>query len=508
MTVPLDIDGNFYDGPEVEEFNEGISPEEGQEIINSHQIDLWGKFEPTFYQHEWYEHFTQRDEAGRLARQIEGVAVVPRRHGKTTGVLKCVVLPWLLERPNLLYVHAFPTLGQGRGAIWNGQGNITTDPDERAISYLEMIPRELWKKKHNSEMSLELINGSVYRIVGVRGHDGTANHLRGLNAQGVIADEFGEWRDGVISEIFGPMIAQNGGFIFKIGTPKGENHFYQDYLGAKALQVTNPRIKAWHYRCDELYYNNGERIISDDYIQRELARGVDPEIIQQEYYCNFRSVSSGAYYRAQMARVADESRACRVPHHTDYPAYAFWDIGKNGTNAVWVCQFPSEERINCIYFDCDPDLSLYEMHMKLHRTLEYPIKTHFYPWDGNSPESTGMTKVEFVRERGVTDDIVVIKRTGTVQEGIEYAKALFPRVWFDEDKCSGGIMCLKNYVKQVSISNENYGDPLKNKFIHGADSFRTMATAVTQGEVPIGKHIQVNFSNSVPTYAQFDDLEL
>ena len=50
---------------------------------------------------------------------------------------------------------------------------------------------------------------------------------------GLVADEFGDWHANVIDEIFSPIFAQNGGFCFKVGTPKGENHFFEEYLYAK-----------------------------------------------------------------------------------------------------------------------------------------------------------------------------------------------------------------------------------------------------------------------------------
>jgi hypothetical protein len=105
-----------------------------------------------------------------------------------------------------LYIHGFPSLTQARAAIWNGLGRVTRDPNEQAIPYLELFPKKLWKRKDNHAMTLELINGSVYRLVGVVGADGTANHLRGLNPIFVIADEYPEWKQGVFEEIFSSYI--------------------------------------------------------------------------------------------------------------------------------------------------------------------------------------------------------------------------------------------------------------------------------------------------------------
>lgn len=506
----------FYDAeydkeiPIEEKFNQDVDKEA---VLKKYRRDLWGKFVPTFYQYEWYEHFTQRDENGRLAKHLEGTAVVPRRHGKTTGVFKTVLLPWMLEEKGL-YVHAFPTLSQAKKAIWNGQGRITRDPDEQAIPYLELIPKELWDTKNNQDLTLTLLNGSVYQLVGVRGHDGTADHLRGINAIGVIADEYGEWKEGVMASIFRPMMAQSGGFIFKIGTPKGENEFYKSYLVAKTEQVTTNRNRAWHYTCEDLYYNDGLPVVTKEFIDRELALGVDPEIIKQEYYCDFHASASGAYYRHQIQKAMDEGRMTKVAYDPNYPVYRFWDLGVAGksataTNACWDAQFPNEREVRLVGFHQDPDKALWEMMIDLRRSRDYVVSSNFFPWDANSPESTGLTKVEYCREMGVIDDIKVIKRTASKQEGIDLTKAQFHKFWFDENECSYGVQCLKGYVKKKNQTTDAYGDAEKNEFIHGADALRTLGTALAHNEVPIGKANSFQFSKSDESeFATFNDLQI
>lgn len=77
------------------------------------------------------------------------------------------------------------------------------------------------------------------------------------------------------------------------------------------------------YTIDDTYYNDGSRIVSQDFIDRELARGVDPEVVRQEYYCDFRATTSAAYYKFQMNKVEDDKRICQVPHDPRYPVYRF-----------------------------------------------------------------------------------------------------------------------------------------------------------------------------------------
>ena len=138
----LNSTANIYNPSDYDSIVETFNPKDDK------NTDLWGSFEPTRYQYEWIKHFTQRGPDGQFLKNLEGVAVCHRRFGKSVGVLKGIFLQWMMEQRGL-YLHAFPSLTQGRTAIWNGIGKTTRNPEEQAINYLELFPRELWKKKNN-----------------------------------------------------------------------------------------------------------------------------------------------------------------------------------------------------------------------------------------------------------------------------------------------------------------------------------------------------------------------
>lgn len=514
---PSDVQGRFYDedlGCEVplEEYYNDPDKQCSRDAVSIVKRDLWGKFVPTWYQYEFFEHFTQRDSSGRLLKHLEGCAVVHRRAGKSTGVFKTFFLPWMLEERGT-YHHAFPTLAQGKKAIWSGQGRTTRDVEEQAISYLELFPKELWYKKNNQDMSLELVNGSVYQLVGVRGQDGTSDHLLGLNTAGVVADECKDWKDGIIDEIFSPMLGQNGGPLFRIGTAGDENEFYEALLFNQRKGEVDTRHRAWILTVDDTYYHDGERIISEEYIQKQIEKGVDRATIDAHYYCKFGAAQSGAFYRTQMDRSREEKRICRVPYNPAFPVYSFWDLGVASrsavaTNAVWDAQFPDENTINLINYEQDPHLALWEFMVRRKKNLEYVTTKHYFPWDGNSPESTGMTKIEFCRHMGVIDDIEVIKRNASKQEGIDLTKSIFLKFYFDEVNSKYGITCLKNYSKGVVSATGEFVDPKKSPYNHGADAIRTLATAYVQRKVPIGVLRRNDIYRDAELYADSDEFVL
>lgn len=477
-------DPDLYES-KIEKYNDGEF-----EASAVTRINIWENFVPTFYQYEWHKHFTQtvdpNDHRSPYLPETEGIAIVHRRGGKTTGIEKCVALPRMLKEVGH-YVHVFPSLTQGRAALWNGMGRVNRDMTQQAIPYLELIPKALWKKKNNHNMTLELINGSTYQIVGARGADGTADHLRGLNPVGVIADEYPEWDKDIIDEIFGPIIGQNGGFIFKIGTPKGENHAFHDFnVSTEAMKSGDPKVKSWLLGADQTYYNDGSPIISEEYIKKQLAKGADPEKIAQEYYCSFKASASGAFYRHQMASIDQENRVTKLLYNPNQAVDAYWDLGGSDDAVVTIVQPKGPEKYN--FLDCIK-MSGYGTGQVMDAVnRKWSIRQHYFPHDGSHKVdmvNAFEDRVEVLkREKGIKN-ITVIQR-GTKIDGIEMVKEVLQYCYFDEESCGDLVNDLKNYTRKKNISTGEFTDaPVHNRHSHGADSVRTFATALKRGLVEI-----------------------
>lgn len=467
---------NVYDSDDYEAITEEYNPYQG-EYSDKDFVDIWGEFVPTKYQYEWYEFFNEREEDGTFKKHKQGVAVVHRRFGKSVGVLKTVFVPRLLEDRGL-YMHSFPSLTQARGAIWNGMGKITRDLKKPSIRYLELIPREYWHKRNNHDMTLELTNGSIYRLCGIKGTDGTANHLRGLNPLGNVGDENGEWDGNVITEIFDPIFAQNGGFNFDIGTPKGENHFFENYMFLN--NNLSPTQKAWLLTIEDTYYNDGTPIISKEYVEGLLKKGTEPETIQQEYYCSFKASASGAWYKHALQRVEDEGRIREVPYNESFPVYAGWDIGGDGQRAIIFQAYDDYIRIiDCIYMKDVPIGVIMDSVL-----AKYRIKQHFFPADGKQKMDAidrWESRIEGLKKKGITN-ISVVKRSTSVADGVQVAREMMTRCLFDSVKAQKIINDIRNYKrKQNKQTKEFIDDHVHDKHSHGADAFRTISSAYNQG---------------------------
>src|SRR5436309_1865794 len=136
--------------------------------------------------------------------------VAGRRWGKTTLAL------WMLllhagGAPRRLCYYIAPTQRQAKEIAWRTLKEIVSPLMRRAI--------------RESELEMELLNGSIIRLHGPAS-------LRGPGLHFVVLDEYADMPPTIWEEVVLPMLADHQGGALLAGTPKGFNHFYQLYIDA------------------------------------------------------------------------------------------------------------------------------------------------------------------------------------------------------------------------------------------------------------------------------------
>jgi phage terminase large subunit len=70
-----------------------------------------------------------------------------------------------------------------------------------------------------------------------------------------------------------------------------------------------------------------------------------------------------------------------------------------------------------------------------------------------------------------------------VEQGIQAARTIFGKCYFDAEKCFDGIQALRHYRYEV---DEKLGglrkEPLHDQYSHAADAFRTAAVMIREPE--------------------------
>lgn len=189
-----------------------------------------------------------------------------RRSGKSKTLFAFEIMRALQTRG--VYYHAFPEYNQGRKVLWDGidlQGDRLID---------KHIPKSLIKSTNKTEMKIELVNGSIWQIIGADNYDS----LVGPNPIGIVLDEWAVSDKYPLAwDYFRPILAENHGWAVFPYTPRGMNHGYDLHQ----MACVNPD---WFHQV--LTVDDTQAINRND-IQAERDDGMSEDMIQQEFYCSF-----------------------------------------------------------------------------------------------------------------------------------------------------------------------------------------------------------------------------
>lgn len=162
------------------------------------------------------------------------------------------------------YFYFAPTYKQGKKIIWD---NI----DNNGFKFIDHIPKDIIKRKNETEMKIELVNGSFVQIIGTDNID----NIVGSNPFGCIFTEF-SIQQKEAWEYIRPILAANGGWAVFIFTPRGTNHAYKLLEYAK----TDPK---WFW---QILTVDDTKAIDQETLDEE-RRQMPSDLFEQEYYCKF-----------------------------------------------------------------------------------------------------------------------------------------------------------------------------------------------------------------------------
>jgi len=386
------------------------------------------------------------EEGGKRA-----VAVWHRRAGKDLCSINwCAVSA--LRRPGL-YWHLFPTYNQGRKIAWDG---MTRD----GRRFMDHFPEEVIAAVNNTEMRLTLKNGSIYQVVGTDNVD----RLIGANPVGVIFSEYSV-QDPRAWDYIRPILAENEGWAVFIYTARGRNHGYDMLNMARRNEKWFQQVLNWE----------DTRAITAEAIQDERDSGMPEEMIQQEFYCSFDAPLVGSYYGNYMAQALADRRIVNVPYDPLLDVNTAWDLGMGDLTAIIFYQTVGAEiRIIDYYENQGEGLAHY---IKYLREKEYVYGEHLAPHDIKVREmGTGRSRLEVARDLGIRFRVLPNLR---LEDGIEAARTIISRCWFDEIKCKHLIEALRQYRKDFDEKNKCFKDrPFHDWSSHPADAFRYLALGI------------------------------
>lgn len=189
------------------------------------------------------------------------VVIAHRRSGKDKTCIN-IMAKKMLERVGIYYYFA-PTYTQGKKIIWDGI-------DKNGFKFLDHFPPQIVKKKNDSELKIELINGSIFQVIGTDKIDS----IVGTNPIGCIFTEY-SLQNPKAWDLIRPILAENGGWAIFIFTPRGMNH------GWKILQQA--QSEGWFHQV----LSADETGAIDKEVLEAEKRQMPQDLYEQEYQCKF-----------------------------------------------------------------------------------------------------------------------------------------------------------------------------------------------------------------------------
>ena len=374
--------------------------------------------------------------------------VAHRRAGKTVAAINDLIRAALMCKSKYpLFAYIAPFRAQAKAVAW---------------TYLKSYAQPIMADSNESELTVTLVNGAVIRLFGADSADG----IRGLGFDGVVADEFGDWKPSVFPLVVRPALSDKQGWFVAMGTPKGRNSFYDVYARAK---------KSLEWFCMSLPADKSGLLPPTEL---EAARAqLTTDQYDQEYLCSFDAAIVGAYYGVDLRRADTEGRITKVPYDIDFPVYTAWDLGYTDDTAIWFYQVVKGE-VHILDFHASSGSTIEEL-AKVVLSKPYKYGKHNLPHDARAKTlaSGGKSVIEQMAHYLGISNLAIVPNL-SVQDGIQAVRMMLHRCWFDADKTADGLEALRQYQREFDEDKKAFRDrPVHNWCSHPADAFRMLAIA-------------------------------
>lgn len=351
------------------------------------------------------------------------------------------------------YWHMLPSLQQGRRVVWDGR-----DKQGRRMIDQAFPPEIRAGKPNESNMKIELKNGSVWQVVGSDNFDS----LVGSNPIGIIMSEY-SIANPLAWEYFRPILRENDGWAVFIYTPRGKTHGYTLYEMAK-------KRDDWH--CSKLGVEE-TGVMTREEVDDEIAQGMSPEKALQEFYCSFDVGMEGAFYTDALDHAEEQGHIGDFPWDPDKPVDTWWDIGIRDNSSVIFTQQGMDGNPIVIDHQSRRNWGAPEWAKEIN-SLPYSYSTHNGPHDLDQREwGSTVTRQETAARHGLHFEIV---DKLPVQDGIDAARSMIRKCRWNKDTTQDLRDNLAYYHREWDENRGIFKDkPEHDHSSHDADAMRYLS---------------------------------
>jgi phage terminase large subunit len=379
------------------------------------------------------------------------VMVAHRRAGKTVAMCADLVIGALetsLARPQFAYLA--PQRDQAKRTAW---------------TYLKELTKDLWAKPPNeSELKLTINNGhggeSTIYVAGADNYDA----LRGMYFDGVVLDEVGQIRPSAWYSVLRPALSDRRGWAIFAGTPAGKNMFWN--LREEA------RLNPSSHLLLELPASKTGIIHPDELKDAQVQMTEDAYMV--EYECSFDAAVPGSYYAKLIGDAYEQGRIGEHKIDSEFPVNLVADLGFTDSCSWWGWQETHDGYRIVDFYEADGQPI--QHYIDWVKARPYKVKTVYLPHDAKAKSlQTGKSIIEQFLGNGIRPSLVPEM---SLQDGIEAARLVLPKCWFDETATYEGVEHLRAYMREWDEKTQTYrSKPKHDQHSHASDAFRYLALA-------------------------------
>ena len=334
-----------------------------------------------------------------------------------------------------------------------------------AWEYLKTYAKPIIKPGgiNEAELEVRLMNGAKIALFGAD----NADAMRGLGMDGIVLDEYGDYKPSVWGSVIRPLLSDKQGWALFIGTPKGKNQFWDIFQTA--------RLDPAEWYCLSLPASKSGILPSSEL--NAVRMQITEDQYMQEYEVSFEAAILGAYYGKEMRIAADEKRIGMVPYDPALKTYTAWDLGYRDDTAIWWYQAVRGE-IHVIDYHAVSGASIAEI-SKTVLDKPYHYAKHFLPHDAKAKTlaAAGKAVIEQLATHLGMENLAIVPDL-SLQDGIQAVRQTLKDCWFDEVKCREGIEALRQYEREYDEDRKAFRQvPKHNWTSHPADAFRMLSIA-------------------------------
>ena len=426
-----------------------------------------------------------------------------RRAGKTTAVLNhhqraaldddwertrlLTLRPELTEKQIDELIH--PPGGRHYGHIMPLRTQAKLVAWDKLKYYARCVPGV---KFNESELLVRYPNGNKLQLFGADDPDA----FRGFAGSGLSFDEYSQQPRNIFSEVLSKALGDHLGYALFVGTVKGKDHLYDTYEVAKK---DADWLSMWQDIDKSIATEEGvtiqllEQAMADD-LKLVKSGLMTQDEFDQEWYLSTEAAVKGAYYGSEMAAVLKQGRITRVPVEPALPIDTDWDLGMDDATAIVFSQSLRSGEIRVVdYYEAEGEG--FTHYAKVLQDRGYVYGKHYPPHDIAVRElGTGKSRKEVAGKLGIKFEEPLPPLP--VIDGIDAARLLLAKCWFDEEKTKRLVECLRHYRKSYNTKLETYtSNPVHDPYSHGADAFRGLAV---RHKIPMMKR-KPRFNDAAPS---------